>query len=149
MKAKIHFLPVLIAALLLPAFLSAQNFATKQNNNPTKPIWVAVKLSADGSNALNKVSFFSQKSQCTGQESVLLRMVNGNSFQVKVQWQSSAESPVMEVLVEPFTDLMGACPSVNDKKPSGLVMNNNYKTEEEKQTARKYFLAHLTVTQVK
>lgn len=147
MNTKNTFL-VLIAALFLAPFMSkGQTAINKKANDPSQ--WSPVVLDKDGGNKIGNVAFFSMKSECSGKEVVLLKILNGNAHSVKIQWQTGPESPVVEEIVPATTDVQGFCPMATDKVKSGLVITNIPQTEAERAASRRYLLSHLKVVDLK
>jgi len=147
MKIKGCFSAIFFAMLFLPFLTKGQAMNTRSDISGTT--WQPLKLNEKGSNAIGKVLFFTQKSTCNAEDAMLLRVVNPNNYPVKVQWQVGPDSPIMQEIVPASTDVLGYCPSANDKKQTALIITNIPKIAGEKEKARAYFVSHLTVTELK
>jgi hypothetical protein len=137
-----------VATLMLPLFSKAQNIARKEApvvKHEEKVGWQPVKLDDKGSNVQNGVEFYSQKGDCPSGKVTLAKLVNTNNYAVKISYQVSPESPMVNVLVPASATMEGSC-SVTDGNLGKLVIKLP-ETEDAKKKSTQHLLSHLVVAQ--
>src|ERR1039457_1589689 len=112
----------MMAAMMQPIFLNAQNLSFKETPAAKPAVgWQPVKLDDAGSNVQNGVEFYSQREDCVAGKVTLAKVVNKNTYAVKVAYQVNPESAVVYVLVPAATTLEGSC-SVTDGNLGKLII---------------------------
>lgn len=79
----------------------------------------------------------------------LLKLVNTNSYAVKVSYQLNELSPVVNILVPPLTTIEGSCGVTDSNLAKLVIMSPVGKTDEEKQKQRNYVKSSIVVTPVR
>jgi hypothetical protein len=165
-KAKQNLLVVCIMAVMIQPIITKAQSTTKPwsksesnntnntstaNKNQTKiEGWQFVNFDGKGSYVRNGVEFYKQSAECNSAKTNLLKLVNTNNYAVKVSYQLSDISPVVNIMVAASATLEGAC-GVTDGNLAKLVINNPPvgKTDEEKQKNKDFFRSHIVVSQIK
>jgi len=152
MKTKKNLLVVLfIIAMTLPFLSKAQtnNKSLEWATQPKQVGWKPVKLDDKGNNVQNGVEFYSQKGECINAQNVsLAKLVNTNNYAVKVSYQISADSPVINVRVGASATVEGSCSTTDSNLAKLAIPMPVAKTDEEKQKNREYIRAHIVVSQL-
>lgn len=145
-------LAAMMAAMMQPLVFKAQTnvrFRDPLPNavaTPGKKIeWKPVKLNDAGSNVQNGVEFYSQTRGCpTIGKVTLAKLVNTNSYAVKVSYQVSPESPVENIIVPPSLTVEGSCVMMNgDFSKLVIKLPDN---EEAAKQSKQHLLSHLVVS---
>src|ERR1700752_1336090 len=117
MKTKQNLVFAFITAAMMQPFLfKAQtngfkdaSVARPHGHSEQKTGWQAVNLDGKGNNIKNGVEFYNQSAECNSAKVKLLKLVNTNSYAVKVSYQLSAESAQVNVLVPASATIEGSC----------------------------------------
>ena len=149
MKTKQNLLVICIMAAMMQPFLSnAQNLSFKEapvaKHHEEKVGWQPVKLDEKGSNVQNGVEFYSQKGDCPYGIITLAKLVNTNNYAIKVTYQVSPESPIVNVLVPASGTIEGAC-ATTEGNLSKLVIKMP-ETEDAKKKTTQFLLSHIVVS---
>lgn len=142
----------MMAAMMLPLFVSAQNNIAHSESpavkhNEEKVGWQPVKLNEQGttaSNVQNGVEFYAQKSDCNGSTVSLAKLVNTNSYAVKVSYQVNPESAVVYVLVPAAATIEGSC-TITEGNLGKLIIRMPIAPGAAKQS-KQHLLSHIVVT---
>jgi hypothetical protein len=122
----------------------AQNMGKMPDSPIEGNLWKKIKLDESGNNEILGVSFLKQKTICNSENVFLIKLVNTNSFQVKVVYQLFENGPLQTILLEPYSNLEGSC----DLKPE-LKELMVIKIPNDNKTYFKYVISHISVFQVK
>jgi len=169
----------IMAAMMQPFLFKAQSIAYRNSPSDKavekKVSWQAVTLDDKESNVRNGVEFYTQDAKCITKkatspekaafdaphhhsvtpdmyisESVILaKLVNTNTYSVKVSYQTADFSPVVNILVPPSATIEGSCGTTDNNLAKLVIMPPAGKTEEEKQKNAAYIKAHIVVSEVK
>ncbi|MHB8260301.1 MAG: hypothetical protein ACYDCN_07210 [Bacteroidia bacterium] len=138
----------MMAAMMQPLFSNAQNMAYKESTAATPAVgWQPVKLNEQGttaSNVQNGVEFYAQKTDCIAGKVTLAKLVNTNTYAVKVSYQLSPESAAVNVLVPAATTLEGSC-SVTEGNLGKLIIRLP-ENADAKQQSKQHLLSHIVVS---
>ncbi len=143
----------MMAAMMQPVLINAQSnvafrAAPLEGQKEKKIGWQPVKLDDKGSNVQNGVEFYSQKTDCNGSIVNLGKLVNTNNYAVKVSYQISADSPVINVRVGASATVEGSCSTTDVNLAKLAIPLPVGKTDEEKQKNKEYMHTHIVVTQM-
>ena len=139
---------VLFSMMILPVVTKAQTVARPAAHSEAKAVtgWQPVQLASDGKNAIEGVQFFSQKSECGGNQSTLLKLVNGNASASQVTYQISAESPVVTITLSPSVTLEGSCSAKDANLTKLNIVWPTDKTADEIAKMKGYLMKHIFVS---
>lgn len=102
--------------------------STTGNENQWKP----AKIKDDGTNTLNGVEFYRKTVTTLIRSVIVLKVVNTNAYDVKIQWEESADVK-KEIIIPANSAIEGSTDStLKDSAESKLVFSNTL-TKEEKQ----------------
>lgn len=129
------------------AWMPVNKFKAPQNQEPTtSEVVVAPPLT----NVLNGVSFYVNETACNGIETLLLKVINTNTYPVNISWQLNKKSAASVVEVPARRDLEGSCETNDSRHSTSLVIAKPIGlTEKEIKAARKFGLASISVTEKK
>ncbi|MEO8761529.1 MAG: hypothetical protein ABI388_09005 [Bacteroidia bacterium] len=144
------------------------------NHEQKKVGWLAAKLDGNGSSVRNGIEFYTQNAGCITKKSApkepiqnssfdthyhtltpdmyiteqvdLVKLVNTNNYAVRVSYQESDFSPVINILVPPSSTIEGACDSKDDNLAKLLIKKLPIKADDEKQKNR--IKSSLAVTKI-
>jgi hypothetical protein len=138
----------IVAAMMQPLLSNAQTASHKESpvakHNEEKAGWQPVKLDDKGSNVQNGVEFYSQKGECANGKVTLAKVVNTNNYAVKIAYQVSPESPMVNVLVPASTTMEGSC-AITDGNLGKLVIKLP-ETGDAKKNSKQHLLSHIMVS---
>lgn|ERR1035437_5506590 len=167
-----------VIAMMQPILSKAQSLAYKNSTSDKpeekKVGWQAAKLDDKGTNVRNGVEFYAQHTKCSTKKVTspekttfdaphhhsvtpdmyvsepvnLVKLINTNTYAVKVSYQTNDFSPVVNILVPPSTTIEGSC-GTTDNNLAKLVIPPLGKTAEEKEKNRAYMKAHIVVSEIK
>ena len=145
MKTKKNIAIILfVATLMLPLISNSQNLSFREDPKPQKVGWQPIKLDDKGSNLQNGVEFYIQKGNCPYGIIALLKFANTNNYPVKVSYQVSAESPIIEVTVPASKTLEGSCETIDGSFSKLLIKLPE--AADEKNKTKQYLSTHIFVT---
>lgn len=107
-------------------------------------LWQPFKLNADGNNVMNGLHFYTVKSECNSQTTKLLKLVNVNAYPVKLSYQLSPDSPVINVMVPASKTIEGSC-TTTDANLKNLVITIPAEAEQFKKN-KEYMRSHISVS---
>ena len=149
---KQNFVIVLIIAAVMQSFtIKAQNDGFKSSATVARPGttvagWQPFKLNDKGTNALNGVDFYIEKAECSTGKAILIKLFNTNNYAVKVTYQTSADRPLVNVLVQALTTIEGSCTVTDGNLGKLVVTPPAAATDEAKQKNKEFLRTHITVT---
>jgi hypothetical protein len=151
MKTKQNLAIVCIIATMMMSFLSKAQVTNKPwgEVEKAKQGWQSVNLDGKGNHVQGGVEFYNQKSTCNSKEVTILKLVNLNNHSVKVSYQQSAESPVVNILVPASATIEGVCGVADGNLAKLVITPLTPKTDEEKQKNKDFMRAHITVSPIK
>lgn len=146
MKKK-YFLTTLLSLILYPFVSLAQTPVYKEATlaQPAE-FWKPLKVGDNESNVLNGVQFYVHNSDCGNGKVKLLKLINLNAYQVKFNYQTSPNSPLMSVLISSLTSLEGSCSATNENLLKLVLIAPDKKNETENKEMKKFLLSHITVS---
>ena len=169
----------MVAAMMQPMFFKAQSPAYRDaptdNHEQKKVGWQSAKLDDSGNNVRNGVEFYTQGAGCTTKKTTsaekttfdaphhhsvtpdmniteqvtLVKLINTNTYAVKVSYQTADFSPVINVLVPPSATIEGVCGTTDTNLAKLVITPLPSKTDEEKQKNSAYLKAHIVVSEIK
>lgn len=129
-------------------FISSYSYAQTVENLAKKSleqnVWKKIKLDDSGNNINRGVAFFKQKTVCNAENTVLIKLVNTNSFPVNVVVQFFENGPLETILVKANSELEGSC-NVKDSLAKLLVI----KIPENHKDYFHYIIRHINVFEAK
>lgn len=147
MKNLLLSLVVLFLFSLLPSLqVNAQQTCavSKYKYDEEKP-WTSLEVKDSGINMLDGVMFLQKSSTSKSQEIfIILKIINMNSYAVKVQWEESA-GVIKEIIVPANSVTVGNADAANkDSDESKLVFSKSISEE-----AKQFMLSSISVSKVK
>lgn len=147
MKTK-HFITLVtlvsLVCAMYPKNSNAQQTVSVSKENPD---WKPAKVTTDGNNVINGAVFFRKAGECGTDKVTLIKIVNVNTFPVKVQWQESTDV-TKSIIIPASSGVEGKCTSgAPDSDESKLVILKSKMDKEGK--AKQYLLSTLVVTEIK
>ena len=146
MKTKKYLIFILFAVILLkPILCKSQSLSFKEpeKHNPVKAGWQPLVLDTK-TNVLDGVEFYAQKGDCPYGVTLLLKLVNANNYSVKVSYQASPESQIVNVLLPASATLEGSCNTIEGNLSKLLIRVPEKK--EDKQKIKQYLTSHISVS---
>lgn len=150
MKTKKHLIAIMvIIAIIQPISFVAQNLIRKEAT-VAKPAetWSPVKITESGDNVKNGVVFYSFNEVCNSQKVKFLKLINKNTFAVKVSYQLSEKSSVVNIMIPPSLSVEGYCGASDSNTAKLAITVPPVKSNEEKQKNLEFMRTHITVTQI-
>ena len=142
MKNVLLSLAVLFLVSVITSQVNAQktcaHYYDKQNS------WKPVKVQSDGTNIMNGVLFLKKSSTSISQAVIILKIINTNSYPVKIQWEESA-GIIKEIVIPANSEAVGNADTANaDSNESKLVVS-----ELISEDAKQLILSTISVTELK
>lgn len=121
--------------LILAFAVLALTFKAQQPNPVSSTTWNDAVLRADGLTEVGGVESYSMKTKCNGEEVVLIKFVNKNSYKVRVEWIDaiktdggwiySKEQKPKVLYLEPNNNVVGQCDGLDKLKVKVSSIINN------------------------
>jgi hypothetical protein len=146
MKTKHLVTLVLIVMLAFPIISIAQQKTEVSKNNQVTEGWKALKIQAGGSNVMNGVAFYRKSSTCISDVVTLVKVINRNTYSVKIQWTLSSGT-VVNVTIPASSFLEGACSGGTSTVDAAKLVFPKTETVK-KGTEKNKLLSTLTVTKI-
>ena len=146
MKNILLSMAVLIFVSVTVSFQSEaqQTSSVSKSNNDEESSWSPAKINSDGTNLLDGVEFYKKTISTAMKALIIVKVVNTNSYAVKIQWEESA-GVITEMIIPANSSAEGNADSVNkDSNESKLVLPKTLTDE-----AKRLMLSTISVTQVK
>lgn len=139
---------IIVAILTLYTFVSIAQTPIYKEATVMRPaeLWEPVNLGDNESNVLNGVKFYSHSSDCDNGKVKLLKLINLNSYQVKFNYQTSPESPIVSVIIPSSASIEGSCSATNENLSKLVLTLPETKNEAENKEMKKFMLSHITVS---
>ncbi|MGZ3861958.1 MAG: hypothetical protein ACXVPN_07090 [Bacteroidia bacterium] len=135
-------------AFAMPLFVSAQTAARPASDIKGAQRWVPIKLDANGGNVKDGVEFYSHPSECLLEKADVVKLVNKNSYGVKIAYKPDANSAVQYVRVSPGATIEGICGSA-DQNLAKLVMSYpGAKSNEELKKVKQDIVSSIVVSKL-
>ena len=107
-------------------------------------VWNPVKLDDTGNNVINGLHFYAVDTDCNSKRVRLIKLVNTNPHPVELNYQLSAESPVVKVTVPASKTIEGSCNSADSNIQNLIIVIPEAKPEDEKKN-KEYIRSHISV----
>ncbi|MGZ3861956.1 MAG: hypothetical protein ACXVPN_07100 [Bacteroidia bacterium] len=143
------FLSVFVTLTLQSVTLKAQApvFKAATVSKPTV-LWDKIPMNSNGENTLNGVEFYSKATECNAQKVDFVKLINKNSYPVKISYQTEVNGPVQFVRVPSMGDIEGAC-GATDPNAEKLVLRFPQMSKEDFSKLKQYIISTVTVTELK
>ncbi|MGZ3902912.1 MAG: hypothetical protein ACXVC6_04410 [Bacteroidia bacterium] len=110
--------------------------------------WAPVKVDVNGGNVKGGVEFYSRASECLQEKADVVKLVNKNSYAVKIGFKADANSAMQYIRVSPGASIEGICGSA-DQNLAKLVMSYPAgKNNDELQKIKQYIISSVVVSQL-
>jgi hypothetical protein len=133
-KAFIIISAVLVCMLMTTQSYSQQTSSVSKSNMDKAGQWQSAKVNPDGTNMINGVEFYKKAMKEGEKTSLLLKLVNTNSYVVKVQWQEST-TVTKEVIIAGNSTVEGNASSTDTATAENKLVLTGPITED-----MKYFI---------
>ncbi|MBC7696055.1 MAG: hypothetical protein H7141_11485 [Burkholderiales bacterium] len=139
---------ITVAILTLCTFVSIAQTPIYKEATLQRPaeLWEPVNLSDNESNVLKGVKFYSHNSDCNTGKVTLVKLINLNSYQVKINYQINPKSPIIDLVIPPATSIEGSCSATNENLLKLVLTLPESKIEAENKEMKKFLLSHITVS---
>jgi len=152
MKKSGNLIVLLFAVVFLyPVAFKAQGPAVT-SASISRPVissgWQPVSLNPLNKNVQDGVEFYSRPAECGSQKSDFVKLVNKNSYAVKVAFQMDPSMPVQYVRVPAAGNVEGVCSSADANAAKLVLQFPNNKTEDEIKKMKQYLTSSIVVSKL-
>lgn len=137
----------LAMAFLMPFFMNAQTAARPSSDIKTSKRWAPIKLDANGGNVKDGVEFYSQPSECLNERADVVKLVNKNTYAVKVAFKTEASMPLQYVRVPAGASIEGMCGSADANLAKLVFTYPSDKTNDQVTKIKQYTISTIAISQ--
>ena len=139
---------ITFAVLTLYTFVSIAQTPIYKEATLKRPaeLWEPVNLGDKESNIINGIKFYSHNADCNTGKVTLVKLINLNAYQVKLNYQISPQSSIISLVIPPSASIEGSCSTTNENLLKLVLTLPETKNDTEKKEMEKFLFSHIIVT---
>ncbi len=134
---KHYVLVVLLYSLLKATNCFSQNPVYKKAtvSHPSE-LWQSLNVSKEKTNIIDGVQFYSYDSECNKSKITLVKLINTNKYPVKLSYQLTANSPIVQLSIPASFSIEGSCSSINENEKKLVIDPSSISTVDKTEYVR-------------